>query len=415
MASRPQRKASLLQKAFGNFRTQKSLSSGDWRNQLPVYFQTYLEEPGRPVWTKRNYQTFADEGYGRNVVAHRSISLIAQAVASIPWYLSQTITSERLEVKDHRLLKLLAYPSPTISGVQFMEALVSYRLISGNSYILKIAPENGQPQELHLLRPDRVKVIAGKGGLPGGYEYTVNGDTKRYPIDRITGQSQLLHLKNFNPLDDYYGMSPLEAAAYSIDQHNESAKWNQALLQNGAKPSGALVVKMADDGSGGVLSDEQYTRIKAQVDEQYTGAANAGRPMLLEGGMEWKEMSLSPQDMDFIAGKHSSARDIALAFGVPPQLLGIPGDNTYGNLVEARLALWEQTVLPLMDAIVGSLNQWLVPHFGRDLTLSYDEDQISALAPRREKVWARVGGADFLTIEEKRRLAGVDKGKKSVS
>lgn len=407
MATRPQRKASLLQKAFS-----RSKKSHDWRGRITPSFQTYLQEPGKPVWSPRDYACFADEAYRKNVVAYRCIALVAQSAASVPWYLSQSLSGERLELREHALLRLLAAPNPVMSGVQFMEALVSYRLIGGNAYVLKLVPEGGSPRELHLLRPDRVQVIAGHGGTAGGYEYTVNDHVHRYPIDRISGRSQILHLKNFNPLDDYYGMSPIDAARYSINQHNEAAKWNQSLLQNGAKPSGALVVKMADDGSGGTLSDEQYTRIKSQVDEQYMGAVNAGRPLLLEGGMEWKEMSLSPRDMDFIESKHSSARDIALAFGVPPQLLGIPGDNTYSNLVEARLALWEQTVLPLMDNIVGSLNQWLTPHFGRDLSLSYDEDQISALSPRREKIWARVGAAEFLTTEEKRRMTGVDKGKK---
>jgi HK97 family phage portal protein len=226
-------------------------------------------------------------------------------------------------------------------------------------------------------------------------------------VNRFNGQSNILHFKHFHPLHDYYGMSPMEAAAYSIDQHNQAARWNQALLQNGAKPSGALVIKTAADGSGGMLSDEQYSRIKSQVDDQYSGAINAGRPMLLEGGMDWKEMSLSPRDMDFIESKHSSARDIALAFGVPPQLLGIPGDNTYSNLVEARLALWEQTILPMMEHIAGCLNLWLTPHFGEGLRLEYDTESISALAPRREKIWTRVNEATFLSDEEKRKILGI--------
>src|SRR5690606_22727331 len=150
-----------------------------------------------------------------------------------------------------------------------------------------------------------------------------------------------------------------------------------------------------------------YTRLKHQVDEQFSGAINAGRPMLLEGGMDWKEMSLSPRDMDFIDAKHSSARDIALAFGVPPQLLGIPGDNTFSNLAEARVSLWEQTILPLLEQITSALNQWLVPHFGQDLLLTYDEEQISALAPRRAEVWKRIGAAEFLNEEEKRRMLGI--------
>jgi hypothetical protein len=142
------------------------------------------------------------------------------------------------------------------------------------------------------------------------------------------------------------------------------------------------------------------------MQENYTGAKNAGRPLLLDGGLKWQEMSLSPKDMEYIENKNTSARDIALCFGVPPMILGIPGDNTYSNQKEARLALWEQTILPLVRLGVGELNNWLAPLFGDDIRIGYDEDKLNALAPRREQVWAKVKDADFLTDNEKREATG---------
>jgi HK97 family phage portal protein len=112
--------------------------------------------------------------------------------------------------------------------------------------------------------------------------------------------------------------------------------------------------------------------------------------------------------MDFIDSKHSSARDIALAFGVPPQLLGIPGDNTYGNLVEARQALWEQTILPLVDNVTNSLNSWLIPNFGGNLELTYNTDEVPALAAKREKKWKQIDEASFMTVNEKREALGLE-------
>jgi hypothetical protein len=173
------------------------------------------------------------------------------------------------------------------------------------------------------------------------------------------------HLKLFNPLDDWYGMSPIEAGAYSIDQHNEAMAWMQALLQNSARPSGALVVS-----NGNTLSDDNFQRLKAQIEEQYSGSGNAGRPMLLEGGLDWKAMGLSPTDMGIIESKYSSARDVALALGVPPQLLGIPGDNTYSNYAEARLAFWEDTALPMLDYIIQDWNAWLAAPYGVEAVVS---------------------------------------------
>jgi HK97 family phage portal protein len=177
------------------------------------------------------------------------------------------------------------------------------------------------------------------------------------------------------------------------------------LLQNGARPSGALIVR-TEGGQTGSLSDEQFQRIRQQIDEQFAGPENAGRPLLLEGGLEWKEMSLSPRDMDFISVKNSAARDIALAFGVPPQLLGIPGDNTYSNLQEARYALWEQTVIPMAEMVCREMSQWLAPHYGAGLELRPNPDGISAIGERNQALWQRVENASFLTENEKRAAVG---------
>lgn len=376
---------------------------------------TLVVTPGKPVWSGRDYTRFADEAYIRNVIAHRAIHTIATAAASVEWTLS-TLPSPRggaRQIAQHPMLSLLNRPNPSQGGAELFESLFASRLISGNAYLQAVGPQGQPPRELYSLRPDRVQVVAGRSMLPSGYRYVVRdaSGTERFtdfPVDPITGRSRVLHFKHFHPLNDWYGLSPIEAAAYSIDQHNQAGAWNQSLLQNGARPTGALIVK-GIEGVGATLSDEQFSRLKRQMDEQYSGAANAGRPLLLEGGLEWKEMSLSPRDMDFINAKHSAARDIALALGVPPQLLGIPGDNTYSNLAEARLALWEQTILPLLDHLCDALNNWLVPQFGGGLKLACDLDSVSALSPKREALWARVSAANFLSDQEKRELLGIGK------
>ena len=369
----------------------------------------FMIPAGQAVWMRRDITKFADEGYRRNVIAHRAVSMIATAAASVPWKLTEQRARTSRVLESHPLLTLLNTPNPLQGGTELCEALFAHRLIAGNAYLHAIGPKGGAPLELHVLRPDRVAIIPGAGGIPKAYRYTIDTRTIDIAVDVMTGQSRLLHFKAFHPLDDWYGLSPMEAAAYSIDQHNQCGAWNQALLQNGARPSGALMVK-AGEGQPGTLSENQYTRLKSQLDEQFSGAMNAGRPLLLEGGLEWKEMSLSPRDMDFISVKNSSARDIALAFGVAPQLLGIPGDNTFANLKEARLAMWEQTILPLLSNITDALNNWLVPMFDNSLKLSLDQDAIPILAEKRDAYWERISGASFLNDDEKRKLLGISDG-----
>ena len=125
-------------------------------------------------------------------------------------------------------------------------------------------------------------------------------------------------MKLFHPVNDHYGLSPIEAAAAAIDLHNAAARWNKALLDNSARPSGALVYS-----SGQHMTAEQFERLKSELETSFQGTRNAGRPLLLEGGLDWKAMSLTPRDLDFMEAKNSAAREIALAIGVPPMLLGI--------------------------------------------------------------------------------------------
>lgn len=368
--------------------------------------KSYFYEMNAPQWSSREYEQFAEQAYVKNVIAHRAINIVAQAAASVPWSLYKTRGKNKIKLDDHQLLQLLHRPNPFYAGAEFFENIYSYKLISGNAFIHSICKDNGVPSELHILRPDRVKIISDNLGNIVGYVYKVDNLEKFFSCNRINGQAKILHIKNFHPLDDLRGLSSVEAAAFSIDQHNQAAAWNKSLLENAARPSGALIVK-ENAGYGGNLSEEQYLRLKEQIDEMLCGSGNMGRPLLIEGGLEWKEMSLSPKDMDFIEAKNSSARDIALAFGVPPQLLGIPGDNTYSNMQEARLALWEETVIPMLDHLTDSLNNWLVPMFGENLRLQYDVNEISGLSARREKIWARIENASFLTINEKRQMIGL--------
>ena len=168
---------------------------------------------------------------------------------------------------------------------------------------------------------------------------------------RLTAEGprpDVIHVRSFNPLDDHYGMGCLGVAAPGIAIHNAAARWNKALLDNAARPSGALVY---DPGDGSALSADQFDRLKAEMEAGFAGTGNAGRPMLLEGGLKWQALSLSPADMDFVGLKATAAREIALAFGVPPMLLGLPGDATYANYREANRALWRLTVLPLADTL----------------------------------------------------------------
>ncbi len=355
------------------------------------------EPLGQPVWSPRDYSAFAREGFMQNAIVYRSVRMVAEAAASVPLLLYDGDE----EIEAHALAELMARPSPDQTSADFLEAWYGFLLVAGNAYVEAVGV-GGRLRELHVLRPDRIKVIPGPDGWPEAFEYVANGASVRFAEEPVAGVRPVLHTRLFHPDNDHYGMSPIEAAATAIDIHNAAGAWNKALLDNSARPSGALVYAAKD----GNLTGEQFSRLRGELEAAFQGARNAGRPMLLEGGLDWKPLSLSPKDMDFIAAKHAAARDIALALGVPPMLLGIPGDNTYANYSEAQRAFWRQTVLPLVQRMAKAFSAWLAPAYGGSIELRPDLDQVEGLSAEREALWARINAATFLTEDEKRAAVG---------
>jgi HK97 family phage portal protein len=254
---------------------------------------------GRARWTPRDYSALAREGFVGNAIVHRAVRLIAENAAACPFLVFDG-ASER---EAHPLSQLLTRPNPRQDGGVFFEMLYAHLLLAGNAYIEAVALNETlrghaarQPavRELYALRPDRMKVVPGADGWAEAYDYSVGGRSVRFdqPASPVP---PILHLTFFHPLDDHYGLAPIDAAAVALDTHNAAAKWNKALLDNAARPSGALVYAGPE---GAVLNDQQFERLKRELEGNYTGAVNAGRPLLLEGGLDWKAMSLTPKDMD---------------------------------------------------------------------------------------------------------------------
>jgi HK97 family phage portal protein len=336
----------------------------------------------------RGYEAQVRDFYVANPVAQRAVRLVAESVAWAPVYALGSAAAV-----SAKALRLAAPP--------LLDSAAAQLLLHGNAFVQILADADGIPAELFALRPERVTIEADSGGWPAAYVYKAGEVKTRLEARDGLGRPALVHVKAMNPLDDHYGLGCLGAAAGAVAIHNAATRWNKALLDNAARPSGALSF---EDGEG-ALAAEQYERLQGELERHFAGSANAGRPLLLEGGLKWQPMSLTPADMDFVALKAAAARDIALAFGVPPMLLGLPGDSTYANYREANRALWRLTVLPLADKLLGALGAALASWWP-GLRLKLDVDQVTALAEDRERLWAQVIAADFLTREEKREMLG---------
>jgi HK97 family phage portal protein len=368
----------------------------------PLLFSGWRHLFAAEPWP-RSYEAQVKEAYLANPVAQRAVRLVAESVAWAPIFASGD--KEAPPPSSGRS------PSPAKAGEEraaalvppaLLETVATQLLLNGNAFVQLLQDASGMPAELFALRPERVTVEADAGGWPAAYLYKVGEAKSRIPAKDGLGRPGLVHLKAAHPLDDHYGLGCLGAAAGAVAVHNAAAQWNKALLDNAARPSGALVYEAGD---GAALSQAQFERLRAEMEAQFSGAANAGRPLLLDGGLKWQALSLTPAEMDFVGLKAAAAREIALAFGVPPMLLGLPGDATYANYKEANRALWRLTVLPMaariLAGIAGALASWWP-----GLRLEVDLDRISALAEERERLWRQVSAADFLSDAEKREMLG---------
>ncbi|AXC50146.1 phage portal protein [Paracoccus suum] len=355
---------------------------------------------GRVAWSPRDTASLTRAGFTNNPVGFRTVKLIAEAAAAVPLVCQDA--DRRYEV--HPVLDLLRRPNLGQGRAELFEALYGQLLLTGNGYLEAVGEnDGGLPDELHVLRADRMALVPGEDGWPVAFEYQVGGRKTRF--DMTGSPDPICHIKAFHPQDDHYGLSPMQAAGVAVDVHNSASAWSKALLDNAARPSGAMVYKGAD--GQGVMSPEQFERLQSEIEMHHQGARNAGRPMLLEGGLDWKPMGFSPSDMEFHQTKDAAAREIALAFGVPPMLLGIPGDLTYANYAEANRAFYRLTVLPLATRVSAAVAWWLSEHLGAEVDLKPDLDQIPALSDERDQHWRRVAAADFLTPAEKRAALGL--------
>ena len=338
-----------------------------------------VELSRRACFTAHDYGALCREGFARNPIVYRCVRLIAEAAASVP----------------------LRGALPTGSRAA-LERFYGYLQVAGAAY-LHAALLGDEVVGLSALRPDTVQAVTDRAGRPAGFAVDGGQGRRVHARDPLTGRCAVMALTLFNPLDEVTGQSPLEAAATSVDLHNQGTRWAKSLLDNSARPSGALVCK----GPGGAgMPRDRVERLKEELERSFSGPMNAGRPMVLEGGLDWTSMGLSPSDMDFTQSRREAARDIALAFGVPPMLLGIPGDNTYSNYAEANRAFWRQTVMPLVGRTASALQDWL-SGFAEVVEIQPDFSAVPALAGERAQLWAQLNAAGFIDDDERRALAGL--------
>jgi len=350
------------------FKSNKSKNAQNYAKKSYNPYITMTTGGGTAQWSGCDYDASSKNGYMTNPIMYSCIRMISDGASRVPI----TLLKDQKPLINHPLLSLLQSPSHDCDGRFFKNTLFNHLLLSGNAYVDCLRDndnKNRLPKALFLLRPDRMTCVTDQQGSVTHYKYQASKVQKHYPRERI------LHLKLFSPNDDYYGCAPTHAAWRAVELHNEATIFQKALLDNAARPSGCLIYSGLPGAPN--LTENQFMRLKSELHEHYAGAASAGRPMVLEGGLDWKSMSLSPNDMGISTMRHDAAREIALAYGVPPMLLGIPGDNTYSNYQEAIRVFTRNTLIPMAEIFYDALTHKILRHHDHNLRIEINRTQIS--------------------------------------
>lgn len=351
-----------------------------------------------PAWSPaQNRKQYITEGYQLNAVVYRAVAEITSAAKQVKIELHQGDTI----LEKHPVLDLLARPNPRQAWEAFLEELLVDRMILGEQACIGVSAP--QFVEIWPVRPTDILVEPGSKGLPLAYVHDVNGRKTRFPVDQITGQSDLFFAKMHNPLDYWRGQAPMMAAALGGDIHNAGMQWNFSLLKNSARPSG--LIKFTGSPSGEVVS-----RLREFFKKRFTGPHAAGEIPMLTDGAEWVKMDQSAKDMDFLNSMKEAAKLVASVFGVPLPLIDNDA-STFNNLEQAKERLYTDTVLPMMHEVLGELSRWLLPRWDEGLELKMDMDSIPALEGVRQRTFKRAMDAytaEMLTLDEAREMIGFD-------
>ena len=341
-----------------------------------------------------------------------AISKIAKAVGGLDYVLIDKETQEK--IREHDLLKLLNHPNSENQKTKrdFFRDLIVWKMLAGDAYLSARGPIKRKPLELFVFNSNFVTPEAGETGFIETYRYKALVKTEVYRRDSkdryITEDkdAELYDIMNINlELNNRVlrGMSELEPLFYEINHYLLGSRHNLAILGNGARPSGAFILKNRKDGSSALLTDDSFARLKNEIQTAYVGSENAGRPMILEGGMEFQQITLNAVDMDFKKLKDDAEKQIYKNLEVPIEILMGEG-TTFSNRESVRLEFYENTILPMADDILLHLERFLLPRYpdGDRFHLRVDRETIEALATKRAEKRSVIENSIVLTVNEKR-------------
>lgn len=333
---------------------------------------------GVAQWQTWDTESAITKGYLASTWVYVCISKNANAVASVPWCVEvRNGRGDWERAKDHPLQSIMDRPNEYWSRQRLLQNIVAELMLSGNSLVAKVRVDD-IPVELFTLRPNRVQYVPSRDIHCLGY--TVN---KADGSSLFVGSRDVVHIQLPNPNDIYWGASPMQAASKAVDVDREASNWQKCTLQNLLVPPGVFSVAAA-------MKETDYIKAKDYLRNEYQGAINARRPLLLGGDIKWNPLAIDPLELDFLQTRRMNREEICAIFGVPTPIAGIMDNSTYNNYETARDVWWEDYLVPLIELITGAFNAQLVSEWGEDVRLVPDLSHVPSMAKAFDKRVDRV-------------------------
>tara|TARA_Y100001972_G_scaffold128846_1_gene192112 strand:- start:1547 stop:3271 length:1725 start_codon:yes stop_codon:yes gene_type:complete len=397
----------------------------------------------QPIAYDDNQKEYVEKGYSYNPDVYAVVNTITNACRGVKFAVYEVTDShkhrkyQRLpsEAKQHQLDKVLRYKHQSLVEVgkddflakvlerpnklqafpEFIENAIGFKLITGNAYIHGAKLENGANagliKNLYVLPSQYMRIRASKTDENAVVGYVLELTSGMTSTQSVTfPEDEIMHLKYWNP--DYdgdgshlYGLSPLRAGARVVRQSNDSYTAQMAQLQN----SGAMGILAVEPET---MTEEQARQLERDYYRKYTGSFNRGKIVVAGANMEWKQIGLSPVDLNIIESQKMSLRDICNVYGINSALLNDPDNKVYNNVSEARKALYMERVLPELDSFRDELNRWLTTNHnevtGKNYYIDYDLDSIPAIQSDMAAVIDQIKDSWWITANEKRIAMGYD-------
>ena len=309
--------------------------------------------------------------YQQSPWVYIAINRIAEAVALVPLRVLRLEGERKIEVERHPLENLLDAPNPYLSRFELFEQTAGILELTGNAYWFLAGDMSGVPAEIWPLRPDRVSIVPDPARYVKGYVYEIDG--LRIPLD----PTEVVHFKRWHPSNDYYGLSALEAARLSITSDQAMAEWNRNTFgKDNGVPAGIVNIK-------DFVSDSDFDRIKREWRQSY-GGPQRRTAFLRGGGIEWQNIGLSHNELDFLRGRQAHRDEILNTFGIP---VGLVSENaTEANAQVAERMFIERTLWPKLTRLSQKITQDLLPFWPGSYIAEFEDIRPTDVQARMDEI-----------------------------